>query len=364
MLEETLSQDELELLAYYRDSSVKYRKKILSYAKSLSLEDNSEFVTYMNERGYSKKQIKNIINSFIEHYSIDVLKSIIDNGGCVTFEQMQSNKDLYSLYRNTGMSDDLIYDIFNETGKNKNDVSIGKGEILSTLTFRNIVPGHGDVNIEQNGKRIVLEYKGNSGELIGHAKYTISKCNEYIQTFLTPDEYSPYYSASNLKKFLKNRIDLNSGMDPILPIHLFINGYLKKYPTDYQTDGIFEAVKVFLDRYRNDIFQISTYKRNSGIHKAGDPKLDKIDVSYITYILLMIDLICYQKKCNWDYLVVFESSDGPNFGRYEIIPKDIINLDFCNLYDFLTAHNIRYSTTGNDEEDTRKQAIKIKLSLK
>ena len=57
MLEETLSQDELELLAYYRDSSVKYRKKILSYAKSLSLEDNSEFVTYMNERGYSKKQI-------------------------------------------------------------------------------------------------------------------------------------------------------------------------------------------------------------------------------------------------------------------------------------------------------------------
>ena len=363
-MKETLNDDELKLLAYYRNSSNESKKKILSYVKSLSLESDTAFITYMNKRGYSKKQIKNITNFFIEHYSIDILKSIIDNGGCVTFEQMLLNNDLYSLYRNTGMSDALIYDVFNETGKNKNDVSVGKGEILSTLTFRNVAPGHGDVNIEQNGKRIVLEYKGNSGELIGHAKYTISKCNEFIQPFLSPDEYSPYYSASNLKKFLKNRVDLNSGMDPINPIHLFISGYLKKYPTDYPINDIFESTKVFLDQHRNDIFQISTYKRNSGIHKAGDLKLDKIDVSYITYILLMIDLICYQKKCKWDYLVVFESSNGPNFGRYEIIPKDIINLDFCNLYDFLTAHNIRYSTTGNDEDDTRKQAIKIKLDLK
>ena len=78
----------------------------------------------------------------------------------------------------------------------------------------------------------------------------------------------------------------------------------------------------------------------------------------------MIDLIYYQRTCKWDYLTIFASSEGPNFGRYEFIPADIINSDFYILYNFLINHNIKWGTTGIDANDTRKQAIKIKLDFK
>ena len=112
------------------------------------------------------------------------------------------------------------------------------------------------------------------------------------------------------------------------------------------------------------LFKIYIYKRKYKGHNIGDLKSVDVDTSYIIYIFLMIDLIYYQRTCKWDYLTIFASSEGPNFGRYEFIPADIINSDFYILYNFLTNHNIKWGTTGIDANETRKQAIKIKLDFK
>ena len=361
MKEKDLSPLEIELITIYRKCTDKQQEKILSYANSIGWCEDDEFKTWVKNRGISEKQIKNIISIFIDHNSVDKLKEIFNNDGCICLEQMKSNNNLYDLYPD--MKRGLIKDLFNETGKNGNDVSIGKGEILSKLTLYNVVPDNGDVIIEQDGQKNNLEYKGDFGELIGHANYSILECNKSIKKYLDPDEPSPYLNSTKLKTFLEKKV-YNKGIDFDHHIHPLTWGFLKKYPNTKQIEDIYSKSIEFLKNYKENIFKIHTYKRKYKGHNIGDLKSVDIDTSYIIYMFLMIDLIYYQRTCKWDYLTIFASSEGPNFGRYEFIPANIINSDFHILYNFLINHNIKWGTTGIDANDTRKQAIKIKLDFK
>ena len=112
MNEKDLSHLEIELITIYRKCTDKQQEKILSFANSMGWCEDDEFKTWVKNRGISEKQIKNIISIFIDHNSVDKLKEIFNNDGCICLEQMKSNNNLYDLYPD--MKRDLIKDLFNE----------------------------------------------------------------------------------------------------------------------------------------------------------------------------------------------------------------------------------------------------------
>ena len=294
---------------------------------------------FYNNRNLGRywKQLNSI---FIDCGCIDDLIKLINNQSNVSSVDLLNHDnfdDLFNSFNKNG-----IEALMNFNPSNKG-ITRGDGEALCNLYLNDIIcSDDGDIPTKLSGK---LEIKGRWGRLKNQVSYNIEKCDVKFQQYFNNLKYKDVFkSQTHLFNILKELRD--SGWDQKYILGSLAKSFVEKYPIQYL--DINELFVNHLVSKSSDIFKITKKKRPS--------KKDQIDIDYIMDILMIVDMIYYQRLDGWSNMLIVSKK---NKGKYSVISGEILDNDIQYIYDYLTYKGIKRANSGMIIGDSQSHAFKI-----
>lgn len=293
---------------------------------------------YINRNlGRYWKQLNSI---FIDCGCIDDLIKLINNQSNVSSVDLLNHDnfdDLFNSFNKNG-----IEALMNFNPSNKG-ITRGDGEALCNLYLNDIIcSDDGDIPTKLSGK---LEIKGRWGRLKNQASYNIEKCDVKFRQYFNNLKYKDVFkSKTHLFNILKELRDI--GWDQKYILESLSKSFVEKYPIQYQ--DINELFVNHLVSKSSDIFKITKKKRPS--------KKDQIDIDYIMDILMIVDMIYYQRLDGWSNMLIVSKK---NKGKYSVIRGEVLNHDIQYIYDYLKCKDIERASSGMIIGDSQSHAFKI-----
>ena len=299
---------------------------------------------FYNNRNLGRywKQLNSI---FIDCGCIDDLIKLINNQSNVSSVDLLNHDnfdDLFNSFNKNG-----IEALMNFNPSNKG-ITRGDGEALCNLYLNDIIcSDDGDIPTKLSGK---LEIKGRWGRLKNQASYNIEKCDVKFQQYFNNLKYKDVFkSKTHLFNILKELRDI--GWDQKYILVSLAESFVEKYPIQYQ--DINELFVNHLVSKSSNIFKITKKKRPS--------KKDQIDIDYIMDILMIVDMIYYQKLDGWSNMLIVSKK---NKGKYSVIRGEVLNHDIQYIYDYLKCKDIERASSGMIIGDSQSHAFKIEYEPK
>ena len=175
--------------------------------------------------------------------------------------------------------------------------------------------------------------------------YNIEKCDVKFQQHFNNLKYKDVFkSKTHLFNILKELRD--NGWDQKYILESLAKSFVEKYPIQYI--AINELFVNHLASKSADIFKITKKKRSS--------KNDQIDIDYIMDILMIVDMIYYQKLDGWSNMLVVSKK---NKGKYSVICEEILYNDIQYIYDYLRCKGIKRASSSMIIGDSQFHAFKI-----